>query len=60
MGAFRSKDDLEVRILVEPSGMQSDHVLAFPSVDHDDMASGRDDCWGPPCMDVGQAWFVNA
>ena len=60
MGAFRSKDDLEVRILVEPSGMQSDHVLAFPSVDHDGMASGCDDCWGLPCMDVVQAWFANA
>ena len=54
MGAFRSKDDLEVHILVEPSGMQSDHhALAFPSVDHDGMASGCDDCLGLPCMDVG-------
>ena len=53
MGAFRSKDDLVVRILEEPSGMQSGHVLAFPSADHDGMASGCDDCWGLPCMDVG-------
>ena len=42
-GAFRNKDDLEVRILVELGGMQSDHVLAFPSADHDGMASGCDD-----------------
>ena len=43
MGAFQSKDDLVVRILEELSGMQSDHVLAFPSADHDGMASGYDD-----------------
>ena len=60
MGAFRSKDDLVVRILEEPSGMQSGHVLAFPFADHDDMASGYDDRWELPCMDVVQAWFVSA
>ena len=60
MGAFQSKDDLVVRILEEPSGMQSDHVLAFPSADHDGMASSYDDRLELPCMDAVQAWFVSA
>ena len=60
MGAFQSKDDLVVRILEEPSGMQSDHVLAFPSADHDGMASGYDDRLELPCMDVVQSWFMSA